>query len=123
MSKRYTALLLADMLEAINEMQQFTEGLTYETFILDTKTFKAVFANALILGEAAKNLPEDLQEEASSIPWHKLRGLRNRLAHAYFDVDSKTLWLVATKDAPTLITTLQELLLRYPLPLEEDPLS
>ena len=121
MSKRFPALLLSDMAQAVDEMSQFIEGHTYESFIKDLKTFRAVFACALILGEAANSLDETVRVQAPDIEWHKIRGMRNRLAHEYFDIDSRILWAVATIEGPKLIAPLQRLIQLYPTLPEESP--
>lgn len=121
MSKRYPALLLADMAQAVDEMSQFIEGHTYETFIKDIKTFRAVFACALILGEAANGLDETIRAQAPDIEWHKIRGMRNRLAHEYFDIDSRILWAVASIEGPKLKVPLDRLTKLHPTLPEESP--
>jgi uncharacterized protein with HEPN domain len=121
MSKRYPALLLSDMIQAIEEMSSFVQGMIYHDFIQDTKTFRAVFASALILGEAANSIEESIQQQAPEIEWHKIRGLRNRLAHEYFDIDSQILWMVATVEGPKLISPIKQLLEQFPLLPEESP--
>ena len=109
MSKRYPSLIVADMLQCIEELRSFTEGYTYEAFIEDTKTFRAVLANIMILGEAVRHLDEATMALEPTIEWHKLRGMRNRLIHEYFDVDSQILWTVATVEASELLLPLQSL--------------
>jgi uncharacterized protein with HEPN domain len=110
MSKRYPKLIVEDMLQAVEELQSFTEGMTYEQFVQDVKSFRAVLASTMILGEAVRILDEDTMAKAPEIPWHKLRGMRNRLIHEYFDVDSHILWQVATVEAPALAKHLRKLL-------------
>lgn len=110
MSKRYPALVVSDMLQCIDELALFTQGITYETFLDDIKTFRAVLASVMILGEAVRMLDEATMSLAPDVPWHLLRGMRNRLVHEYFDVDSRILWQVATHDAQQLKPALQALL-------------
>ena len=109
MSKRYPALIVADMIQCIEELLAFTEGFSYESFLEDTKTFRAVLASIMILGEAVRHLDETTMALAPSIEWHKLRGMRNRLIHEYFDIDSQILWMVATVEAPKLLDPLKKL--------------
>jgi uncharacterized protein with HEPN domain len=121
MSKRYPALLLSDMAQAVDEMRQFVEGHTYDSFVQDLKTFRAVFACALILGEAANSLDDTIRAQAPEVEWHKIRGMRNRLAHEYFDIDSRILWNVATVEGPKLTAPLERLTRLYPMLPEEPP--
>ena len=64
-----------------------------------------------ILGEAANKVSEDLQSANSSIPWRAIVGMRNRLVHAYFDVDTEMVWKTLQSEIPELLSTLQALLL------------
>jgi len=67
MSKRPVDLLLNDMLDAIDKIEQYTEGLSLDTFSNDQKTIDAVARNFEIIGEAASRLPEEFKEKYSSI--------------------------------------------------------
>jgi uncharacterized protein with HEPN domain len=117
-SKRYPKLVIEDMLQAIEELRIFTQGMTYDEFVVDIKTFRAVLASTLILGEAVRMLDDVTTAKAPDVPWHKLRGMRNRLIHEYFDVDSHILWQVATVEAVKLRPHLNQLL--AVLSLDED---
>jgi uncharacterized protein with HEPN domain len=112
MPKRFPYLLISDMIQSIEELKTFTEGMSYEDFIEDIKTFRAVLASTLILGEAVRSLDDATVQLAPQIEWHKIRGIRNRLIHEYFDIDSSILWQVAKFEAPALLFDLQELLQR-----------
>lgn len=114
MSKRYPALIVADMIQCIEELVSFTQGFSYESFIEDTKTFRAVLASTMILGEAVRHLDDVTMALAPTIEWHKLRGMRNHLIHEYFDVDSQILWMVATVEAPKLLDPLKTLQAQLP---------
>ena len=114
MSKRYPYLLVSDMLQCVNELVQFTQGIDYDAFVKDIKTFRAVLASVLILGEAVRMLDETTIALCPEIEWHKLRGMRNRLVHEYFDVDSQILWQVASVEALRLKTPLEQLLGKLP---------
>jgi uncharacterized protein with HEPN domain len=70
----------------------------------------ALLALLQIIGEAAKHVSDEYQEEHSEIDWQGMTGLRNRLAHAYFDVDYDVLYRVVQEDIPPLISTIENLL-------------
>jgi Uncharacterized conserved protein len=76
-----------DILEAIAEVQKFTSGMDYETFKNDAKSIRAVEMNFIIIGEAANQIPEEIEEKYSTIPWSLMRAMRNRIVHVYFRVD------------------------------------
>lgn len=102
MSKRDSALLIADILLAISKIKIYTEGLDFDGFIADSKTVDAVERNFEIIGEAANQLPKSLQEANPSIEWYSVVSFRNRLIHGYFGVDYQILWYVIENDLPDL---------------------
>jgi len=61
-----------------------------------------VIRNLEIIGEAATNIPEDIQEQHPDIPWYQMKGMRNVLIHEYFGVDKDVLWQTLQKDLPSL---------------------
>jgi uncharacterized protein with HEPN domain/predicted nucleotidyltransferase len=112
MPPRDWRLRIQDILETIAEIEDFTEGMTFESFATDKKTIKAVISNISIIGEAArsKHIPTDVQVRHPEIPWDDMRGIRNKVVHEYFRVELKILWQTIKHDLPPLIPKLQELL-------------
>jgi len=82
----------------------------YETFKVDDKTIRAVEMNFIIIGEAASQIPQKIEEKNPSIPWHLMRAMRNRIVHVYFEVDQKLMWDTVQNDLPPLIPELEKLL-------------
>ena len=70
----------------------------------------ALLALLQIIGEAARHVSDEYQEKHSEIDWQGMTGLRNRLAHAYFDVDYDVLYRVIQLDILPLISTIENLL-------------
>lgn len=94
-------LYLEDILICIQRVQQYTAGMTREGFEADTKTVDAVIRNLEVMGEAVKHIPELLRESQPSVPWRKVAGFRDVLAHAYFGIDLDIVWdVVANHLAP-----------------------
>jgi uncharacterized protein with HEPN domain len=60
---------IRDILDAIAEIQQFTRGMDYESFKEDDKSIRAVEMNFIIIGEAANQIPEEIEEKHTAIPW------------------------------------------------------
>ncbi len=87
---------LKDMVQAIEDIHDFTRGMDQETFLLspvkDRKTFKAVSGCLLEIGEAVKNLPDDVMDRHPEIPWRPIGSMRDRIAHKYFQVDAEIVW-------------------------------
>lgn len=102
MSKRPVELLLNDMLDSIDRIEQYTEGMSFESFSNDQKTIDAVARNLQIIGEAASRLPEEFKEKHSNLEWHKIVGLRHRIVHDYFGMDIEIIWQILAKDLPGL---------------------
>lgn len=83
------------MLEAIRLVQSYVEGMDKETFFADKKTQQAVILNILVLGEAATQVGNeypDWADQHPEIPWRAMRGMRNRLAHGYFEINLDVVW-------------------------------
>jgi uncharacterized protein with HEPN domain len=110
MSSRDWRHRIEDILDAISEIQTFASGATPNQFRADAKTLKAVAADLMIIGEAANHVPEDVQEAHPDVPWAVMRAMRNRIVHAYFDIDPDILWDTVQHDLPKLVEPLKRLL-------------
>lgn len=102
-----------DILESINLIADFTKDITYEDFFRDRKTSYAVIRAVEIIGEAAKNIPDEVKAEFPDIPWHKMAGIRNKIAHEYFGISLKIVWNVAKEELPTLKDEIELLFKKY----------
>lgn len=63
-----------------------------------------------VIGEAASRVGQETQEKHPQIPWSQIVAMRNRLVHAYFDIDLDQVWKAVTEDIPPLIETLEKIL-------------
>jgi uncharacterized protein with HEPN domain len=102
MSKRPVDLLLDDICEAIDRIEQYTSGMSFDVFSKDRKSVDAVVRNLEIIGEASNRLPADFKDGHSQIKWHKVVGLRHRIVHEYFGIDLQIVWQILQKDLPSL---------------------
>jgi uncharacterized protein with HEPN domain len=93
---------IQDILSSILEGLEFVKGLSYEDFQEDKKTLYAVIRTIEVMGEAAKNLPISIQKKYPEIPWKEIRGMRNKLIHEYFGVDTGVIWKTVQEDFPLL---------------------
>jgi uncharacterized protein with HEPN domain len=101
---------IRDILDAIAEIQKFTHGMDYEAFQKDDKVIRAVEMNFIIIGEAATQIPETIEEKYSTIPWSLMRAMRNRIVHVYFNIDESMMWDTVQNDLPPLIKELEKLI-------------
>ncbi|WP_396627479.1 DUF86 domain-containing protein [Luteitalea sp.] len=99
---RDVTLYLDDMVEACRRIGQYTEGLSRAELVNGTMAHDAVLRNLEVLGEAAKNLPADVRGLDVEIPWRRITGLRDVLAHAYFGIDDDIVWSVVAEEVPSL---------------------
>ncbi len=90
--KRDYSLYLKDILTAFESIEDFVKGLDLEEFKADDKTLSAVIRKLEIIGEATKQLSEELRSKYPDIPWKEMAGMRDRLIHFYFGVDYKLVW-------------------------------
>lgn len=107
---------LVDLLDQINRAAQLAcahvEGMTKEEFLNDVKTQQAVTMNLVIIGEAATRLMQDhsnFTETCSNIPWPQMKGMRNRIAHGYFEVNLDLVWGTVQTSLPDLLNQLAKI--------------
>ncbi len=101
---------LKDMLDSIEKAQLFVIGMTYADFAVDAKTVFAVIRALEILGEAAKQIPAEVQSRQPDIPWRDLAGMRDKLIHHYFGVNLTLIWKVVQEDLPLLQPQIKQLI-------------
>lgn len=100
---------LFHMLEAAREALSFVESKTRASLNTDRKLALALVKDGEIIGEAAANVTSERRGGLPEIPWNKIIGMRNRLIHAYFDIDLDVLWKTITEDIPPLISSLEQI--------------
>ncbi len=83
--------------------------MTYEEFIKDRKTLNAVVRSIEIIEEASKKLPNSLKAKYAEFPWKEIMGMRDKLIHAYFGMDTETIWETIKHNIPTLKQTIQKI--------------
>lgn len=109
MSKRADTDFLNDSKEAILRINVYVENLNYEEFLNDIKTQDAVVRNLEIIGEAIKNISEELKEKYPRVPWKDLAGVRDKLIHHYFGVNLDIVWNIVKEELPGIILQLEEI--------------
>ena len=100
------------MLDASKEVLTFAQGKGREDLDMDRKLALALIKSIEIVGEAASRISQGCREEIAIIPWASIITMRNRLIHAYFEVDLDVLWKTVTEDIPPLVTQLEIIVLK-----------
>jgi len=113
MFKRSVGLYIEDVRDAIEKIEKYTKGLSFDTFIKDEKTVDAVVKNLSVIGEAVKNFPKEIRLRYPQIPWIEISGTRNKIIHAYFAIDEDILWKTIKKDLPSFKKQIAEILKEY----------
>lgn len=90
--KRTAKLYIKDILDSIKSIGEYTSGLSFEAFRSRKIVIDAVVRNFEVIGEAAKNVPENLKDMQPEIPWKEMSGMRNKITHEYFGIDLDIVW-------------------------------
>ncbi len=98
------------ILDEANEACTYTDGLSFDEFLRDGKTARAVIRSIEVIGEAASKISTEFRQEHPNIPWQKIIGMRNRLIHVYFDIDFNIVWQTVKENLPSLIVQLRTVL-------------
>jgi len=102
---------LHHMLDAAKEAVSFVRKKSRGSLDKDRKLVLALVKAIEIIGEAAVNVTEECREDLPGIPWTNIAGMRNRLIHAYFDINLDILWQTVTEDLKPLIAELEKIVL------------
>jgi uncharacterized protein with HEPN domain len=103
---------LDQMQMAANDARRFVDGMGKEEFLADKRTQQAVVMSLVIIGEAAARIMEkhgDFVLGHPAIPWRGMRGMRNRVAHGYFDLNLDVVWETTQTALPDLLMRLERI--------------
>ncbi len=100
--RREDAIRIQHMIEAAENAVSFTNGRTREDLDSDKQLALALARAIEIFGEASTKISTETRQSLPNIPWRLAIGLRNRLAHAYFDINFNVVWRTATDELPAL---------------------
>ena len=93
---------LEDILEACQRIRHYTVGMDQSALVSNQMAYDAVLRNLEIIGEAAKRIHSDVRLKMPQIEWTKIAGMRDWLAHAYFQVNADIVWDVIESKLPEL---------------------
>ncbi|MBS0583026.1 MAG: DUF86 domain-containing protein [Proteobacteria bacterium] len=112
MSGSRAPALLAQIEEAARDIGEYMTGMTQDDFFADKRTKQAVVLNLIIIGETAAKLiavEPGFVALHVDIPWQRMRGMRNRIAHGYFEIDFRIVWDTVRADIPDLLRRIIDL--------------
>jgi uncharacterized protein with HEPN domain len=112
MSSRDWHFRVQDILNAIQKIETYIEGMTANQFKKNELVVDAVVRNLEIIGEASKNIALSTRRLYPDIPWDQMNGMRNVLIHEYFGVDVSTVWHTVKKHLPLLKKQLESMLIK-----------
>jgi len=101
---------LRDILDAAEAIESFVEGMNYEEFVSNDLVMSAVIRKLEIIGEVAKNVPNEIKQKFSEVPWKEMAGMRDRLIHFYFGVKYELVWQTIKRDIPEVKSAIREIL-------------
>ena len=108
MQKSYK-LYIDDILESIKKIEVYINNISFEDFKNNSLINDAVVRNLEIIGEAVKNIPNEIRKNNPSIEWKKIAGLRDVLIHEYSGINFEILWDVVTNKIPLLKKEIQKI--------------
>lgn len=101
---------LRHIIEAIERIEEYTQGMSYDDFRQDQKTIDAVVRNFMIIGEAARIVTEYVKDEYPDVPWLVMSGMRNVLVHEYDRVQIEVIWDTIRTDLSIIVGPLHKIL-------------
>jgi uncharacterized protein with HEPN domain len=104
------SLLLNDIIKAASLIREFIGTMDFTAFESDEKTSSAVIRQFEIIGEAAKNVSNEVINQNPDIPWKEMAGMRDRLIHGYAGVDLKLVWDTSANRIPELKESIQKII-------------
>ncbi len=108
-SKKENLDYIEDIIDSIYKLKTFIKGINEEEFIKDHKTNYAVVRCIEIIGEASKNITENIKMKYNNIPWDLITDTRNFYAHNYESIDLEIVWKTVNDDIPVLLKNISKI--------------
>ncbi len=108
--KKDDTVYLRHIIDSCERIEHYMEGIPKDKFFETELLQDAVIRQLEIIGEAACNLSDDLRLSNPQVPWRQMVGLRNRVIHAYFEVNPQIIWEITKGDLPALKQEIKQIL-------------
>ena len=109
MSRRDDSAWIEDTLDAVKRLLNDVKDVSYQEYLQNSQLQRAVLFDLTVLVEASGKVSDNLKNEYDQLPWQQMKGLRNRVIHAYFEIDHAIVWEVLTREIPDLLPQLESL--------------
>jgi uncharacterized protein with HEPN domain len=110
MSRRLWKYRITDILDSIKKIQNYVDQMEFDDFQKDEKTIDAVIRNFIVIGEAARHVPDDISAKYTNIPWRVMGDMRNFAVHEYWGIELSTIWKTIRDDLSPLVPSLNQVL-------------
>lgn len=107
-------LYIEDILECIRKITAYINTKSFEKFSKDDKTIDAVVRNFEIIGEAARQLPQDIKNRYPDVSWQDMIDFRNSIIHEYFGISLKIMWDIIKNELPPLEQKIRKIFKNLP---------
>ena len=111
--KRDFRLYLKEIFDAIDEIEEFTKGLSENDFVNNKMAVRAIITDLIIIGEAVDKIPKNVKYSYRQITWRtweRMRETRNELAHEYYNVKPSALWAIIKYELPPIKPIIKKIL-------------
>ncbi len=111
MRERNHKVYFKDILDSIENIEKYIKDLSFDEFSNNKMVVDAVIRNFEIIGEASKNIPDDVKVLYKNIPWKEMAGMRDKVIHEYFGIDLDIVWKTAKTRLLNIADSLKSILL------------